>query len=93
MLFLRVLRDTMPPPCKQRLASLQDSDMEQIRVHKEAPHYDRPFIERPAHLLATHYAIEEIESMAANIYRNTAMDVHQREKASEYVNYPWVIHI
>ncbi len=82
-LFLRVLKDSMPPPCKQRLASLQDSDMEQIRVHKEAPHYDRPFIERPVHLLATHYMVEEIESMAANIYRNIAMDVHQREKASE----------
>ena len=82
-LFLRVLKDTMPPPCKQRLASLQDSDVEQIRMHKEAPHYDRPFIERPVHLLSTHYTVEEIESMAANIYRNTAMDVHQREKASE----------
>lgn len=83
-LFLRVFKDTMPPPCKQRLASLQDSDVEQIRMHQEASHYDRPFIERPVHLLSTHYMIEEIESMAANIYRNTAMDVHQREKASEY---------
>lgn len=84
MLFLRVLKDTMPPPCKQRLTTLQDSDMEQIRKHQEAAFsYDRPFIERPVHLLSTHYKLEEIESMASNIYRNTALDVHQREKASE----------
>ena len=58
--------------------------MEQIRMHKEAASfYERPFIERPVHLLSTHYKVEEIESMAANIYRNTAMDVHQREKASK----------
>ena len=84
MLFCRVLRDSMPPFCQHRLTTLQDSDMEQVRKQKEPSSYERvPFLDRPFHLLTTHYKIEEIESMATNIYRNTALDVHQREKASE----------
>ena len=75
----------MPPFCHQRLATLQDSDMEQMRKNREpSSSYERPvYLDRPFHLLTTHYKIEEIESMAANVYRNTALDVHQREKASE----------
>ena len=82
MLFLRVLKDPMPPPCKQKLNSLQDSDVEQIRVNRGSSSY--VYLDRPVHLLSTHYKVEEIESMAANLYRNTALDVHQREKASKY---------
>ena len=83
MLFCRVLRDPMPPHCQQRLTTLQDADIEQIRKHKESSYQDRPLLDRPAHLLTTHYTVEELESMGANTYRNTALDVHQREKASE----------
>ena len=84
MLFCRVLRDHMPPHCQQRLGTLQEADFEQLRKLWDPTSTERPlFRDRSTHLLSTHYTVEELESMAANMYRNTALDVHHREKASE----------
>ena len=75
----------MPPHCQHRLTTLQDADIEQIRKVKDpTSSNERPvFLDRSTHLLSTHYSVEELESMASNVYRNTALDVHKREKASE----------
>ena len=77
----------MPIHCQQRLTTLQESDIEQLRKYSDVDPYSKTPFDRPTHLLSTHYSPEEVESMAANTYRNIALDVHQREKASEYISY------
>ena len=84
MLFCRVTRDHMPLHCQHRLTSLYDSDIELIKKSQDLPYHERSrYLDRSTQLLSTHYSIEELESLGAYTYRNTALDVHQREKASE----------
>ena len=75
----------MPLHCQHRLTSLHDSDIGLIKKSQDLPYHERArYLDRSTQLLSTHYTAEELESLGAYTYRNTALDVHQREKASEY---------
>ena len=74
ILYERVLKDKIPYYCKERLKGLTENDS------ISSPAAD----DRALFNLRRHYPTESIISMAPQLCRNIAMDVYQRERASEW---------
>ena len=74
ILYERVLKDKIPYHCKERLKGLTENDS------ISSPAAD----DRALFNLRRHYPTESIISMAPQLCRNIAMDVYQRERASEW---------
>ena len=77
LLYEAVLGDRIPPVCHSKLNKIREREVAQIDKVDSIDH--------PLYLLDRHYSPESILAMGSSTYHNAALEVHKKERESEFI--------